>query len=100
MSAGAASSYRHIDSVSSLQELKECISEVERIDDRDNRRKKRSGLTIKEEEQQQQEEKQEVSATTLERVILLRTTHIFQIENISSFLSFSHCFLFLCSQKG
>jgi cell division ATPase FtsA len=56
-------------------------------------------LTIKEEEEQQQEEKQEVPATTLERVILLRITHIFQIINITSF-SFSHYFLYLSSHKG
>jgi cell division ATPase FtsA len=54
-----------------------------------NSSNEKDDLTIKEEEQQQQEEKQEVPATTLERVILLRITHIFQIINISSFLFFS-----------
>jgi hypothetical protein len=55
-----------------------------------NSSNEKDDLTIKEEEEeQQQEEKQEVPATTLERVILLRITHIFQIINISSFLFFS-----------
>jgi cell division ATPase FtsA len=55
-----------------------------------NSSNEKDDLTIKEEEeQQQQEEKQEVPAATLERVILLRITHIFQIINISSFLFFS-----------
>jgi cell division ATPase FtsA len=66
-----------------------------------NSSNEKDDLTIKEEEeQQQQEEKQEVPATTLERVILLRITHIFQIINISSFLSFPHYFLYLRSHKG
>jgi hypothetical protein len=64
-----------------------------------NSSNEKDDLTIKEEEQQQQEEKQEVPATTLERVILLRITHIFQIINIPPFLSFSHYFLYLPSQK-
>jgi hypothetical protein len=71
-----------------------------RVSDKNSSGKNKE-LTIKEEEQQQQqEEKQEVSATTLERVILLRITHLFQIIDISSFLSFSHYFLYLRSQKG
>jgi cell division ATPase FtsA len=66
-----------------------------------NSSNEKDDLTIKEEEeQQQQEEKQEVPATTLERVILLRITHIFQIINITPFLSFSHYFLYLRSHKG
>jgi hypothetical protein len=58
-----------------------------------NSSNEKDDLTIK-------EEKQEVPATTLERVILLRITHIFQIINIPPFLSFSHYFLYLPSQKG
>ena len=81
------------------KELKECISEVERIEAGATDSKKKEWLTELEEEEIQKEN-EEVSATTLERVILLRITHIFQIINISPFLSFSYYFLLLCSHKG
>jgi hypothetical protein len=53
------------------KELKECISEVEQIQEastvRNYSSKRKYWLTKKEEQQQQQEEKQEAPATTLER---------------------------------
>ena len=90
------------------KELKECISEVEQTQEastvRNDSSKRKYWLTKKEEQQQQQEEKQEAPATTLEReresYFVKNNTHIFQIINITPFLSFSHCFLYLCSHKG
>jgi hypothetical protein len=72
LSVGATPSYYHyIDSVSSLQkELKECITEVEQIQEAgrvtNNGSKKKHWLTIKEEEEQELEQKQEMPTTTLD----------------------------------
>jgi hypothetical protein len=47
------------------KELTECISEVERIDDRVNSNKRKEWLTIKEEVRKEQQEKEEEVPTTV-----------------------------------
>jgi hypothetical protein len=68
LSVGTTSSYyHHIDSISSLQkELRECISEVEQIEEASratDSSKKKDWLKITEEEQEEHQEKVELHAT-------------------------------------
>ena len=74
--AGATSSNHYIYFVSSLQELKECICEVERIDEAASKAnndgsKKRDWLTIKGGEEKQSEEEMPRPNNTLDDYIIL-----------------------------
>jgi hypothetical protein len=68
LSAGTTSANCYVNSISSLQkELKECISEVERIEDGVNSSKKKEWLKIKEEkEEEKHQEEEEAPAITLD----------------------------------
>ena len=58
------------------KELKECISEVERIDARVNNIKKKEWSTMKKKEEKKQQEEEEVPTTTLDSYFIRKTMQI------------------------